>query len=137
MNTLGRMVCVSLMIVSAWEIEAQVTGKNSKSDKEPAGTITGRVTTNNEPSAGVRVNLSPDNEMYSPGQSSFVQAITDTAGRFKLTKIPAGTYTLTAAGVADILSNEGRSGLPGKSITLHEDEEIKDLDLSLERGGVI
>jgi hypothetical protein len=65
------------------------------------------------------------------------RATTDEEGRYHLTGVPAGNYTIAPATRTFVVPNEASFGQPGKSVTLGEGEEVTGLDFSLIRGAVI
>jgi hypothetical protein len=66
-------------------------------------------------------------------------AITDDAGRFTFTRLPAGRFTLTVSRAAYITSAYGakRPGRPGTPIAVRDGESIADVSLKLWRGAAI
>jgi len=103
------------------------------------GTLTGHITIEGKPAAGVRVLLIPDesDNLTSRRHALDILALTDEDGKFRLTGVPAGTFILTVADAAYVLPETGSSATQGKTVIVHEGEEVSDLDLSLKRGGII
>ncbi|HEY0077513.1 MAG TPA: carboxypeptidase regulatory-like domain-containing protein [Pyrinomonadaceae bacterium] len=62
---------------------------------------------------------------------------TDSEGRYTLTGVPAGRYTLTPVAPAFVVLDKVTSWPSGKSVTVGQDETIEGVDFSLARGGVI
>ncbi|HUC20747.1 MAG TPA: carboxypeptidase regulatory-like domain-containing protein, partial [Candidatus Polarisedimenticolaceae bacterium] len=90
------------------------------------------------PAAGYRVLLIPDNNNPTTARHALnIPAVTDEQGKFRLTGVPAGVFTLTVAAAAYVFPNSGRSTSPGKTVILQEGEEVNDVDLALTRGGII
>ncbi|HEU4389261.1 MAG TPA: carboxypeptidase-like regulatory domain-containing protein, partial [Blastocatellia bacterium] len=102
--------------------------------KEPTGTVSGRVTLNGKPlpRAVVILGTLPTG----PQRNQGIRATTDEDGRYKATRVPAGTYQVMPYALAWVL-NSDTFGQPGKSVTLGEGEEVDDIDFSLTKGGVI
>jgi carboxypeptidase family protein len=103
-------------------------------NKEPAGSISGRVTLADKPASGVTVMLTPVNsnaDLYRPARTT-----TNEDGRFKLIHVPAGSYLLQTFTPAFVGPNDPRHG-PGKAINLNEGETVEGIDIALTRGGVI
>ncbi|HEX8720826.1 MAG TPA: carboxypeptidase regulatory-like domain-containing protein [Pyrinomonadaceae bacterium] len=109
----------------------------ARAQRQGAGAVAGRVTVDGEPARGLRVVLAPASNSAPAGQSDpGLQTQTDDAGNFRLAGVPAGTFTLGAASGAYILQDDGRAGA-GKTVTVGEGQEVKDVELALRRGGVI
>lgn len=66
-------------------------------------------------------------------------ALTDPEGRFFIGELPAGSYSLFATRGGYVQTPYGRrsGGLGGKSITLHDGQKLENVDVALQRGGVI
>ena len=119
-----------------------VTALTSRAVAQPAqkgyeaqgGIVTGRISVEGKPAPGLRVSLVPINsdDSASPPILKTISA-TDDEGRYRLTGVPAGTYTLAIAGGAYVIPDADRS----KTVIVKEGEEVHDVDLTLERGGVV
>lgn len=96
------------------------------------GAVAGRVTVEGRPTPGVRVWLVPDADDPDSRRGLNAGAVTDAEGKYRLTGVPAGTYTLTVSG-AYVIRASGRA----KTVTVREGQESDGTDLTLERGGVI
>jgi protocatechuate 3,4-dioxygenase beta subunit len=66
-------------------------------------------------------------------------ATTDDLGRFRVTGLPAGTYTITASksGFVDAIFGQRRPLQPGTPVQLADGQETTGIDLRLTRGSVI
>jgi protocatechuate 3,4-dioxygenase beta subunit len=66
-------------------------------------------------------------------------ATTDEQGRFRITDLMAGSYTITASrtGFVDAVYGQRRPLQPGTPVPLADGQEIATIDLRLVRGGVI
>ena len=66
-------------------------------------------------------------------------SLTDGEGRYELTALPAGTYTVGATKASYIRTSWGeqRAEGPGKRITLADGQRIDNINLSLRRAGVV
>src|SRR5947208_3790883 len=64
---------------------------------------------------------------------------TDEQGRFRITDLLAGSYTITASrtGFVEAVYGQRRPLQPGTPVTLADGQEIAAIDLRLVRGGVI
>lgn len=122
----------SMMVISTISIPSS---RAQDSRKEPAGSITGRVTLGGKPAARVTVMLTPADRGLQ--QLPAARVTTDEEGRFKLNAVPAGTYTVVPHTPALVVPTETLSRQPGKSVTLGDGEEVEDIDFSLVKGGVI
>jgi Carboxypeptidase regulatory-like domain len=107
------------------------------------GSVSGRVTINGKPAANKKINITGENSSdgafdFSIGRPEGGQsysAMTDGDGRYRITGLPAGTFTLEAQLPAYV--DEKKSGSRQRSITLDRGEQVENVDLSLVRGGVI
>src|SRR5712692_7389279 len=111
------------------------TSLAQESKKEPAGSVSGRVTFGDKPAPRAVVMLTTSER--GPQRTPPVKASTDEDGRYRLTGVPAGSYTIAPFTPAFVLTAETSYAQPGKSITLSEGEEVDGIDFSLTRGGVI
>jgi protocatechuate 3,4-dioxygenase beta subunit len=98
---------------------------------EQGATITGRVTLRGEPVSGVLVVVQSDQ----PYENYRTSSKTDAAGKYRITRIPPGSYSVRANGQAFIGADERQHY--GYNITLDRGEIREGLDFSLKRGGVI
>src|SRR6185295_5084142 len=132
MRTLYRVALASMIIISPISISSS---RAQDSKKDPAGSITGRVTVGGKPAPRVTVLLTPGDRVVQ--QTPATRVTTDEDGRFKLTALPAGSYTVLPHTPALVVPAETNFGQPGKSVTLGDGEEVDDVDFSLVKGGVI
>lgn len=126
---------VFLLLVSAlsFHLLAQTPSK------EGTATIAGIVTLNGEPMRNVVVTVqappTPSAQRIPP------RAKTDANGRFRITGVAAGQYTIGALAAAFVTESDQAQwryfGLYGKTIHVADDEVIENLELALKRGGVI
>jgi hypothetical protein len=103
--------------------------------KQGTGVITGRVTLRGKAMTGIGVVLFADER--TPQRKAISKAETDYEGRYRLSNVPAGRYTVVAIAPAHVGPNEGSNGDPGKTITIAEGETVEEIDFALVRGGVI
>lgn len=109
-------------------------------DPKETGTITGRVTLDGKPAQGVNVIATPSGSeparmverMLNPSASS--KATTDSAGRYRLEGVPAGTYIVSPS-APTLVSLEAEKAQ--KEVTVGGDATVERIDFSLARGGVI
>ncbi|MGH8598984.1 MAG: hypothetical protein ACREXT_20240, partial [Gammaproteobacteria bacterium] len=104
--------------------------------KEPAGSISGRITIGDRPIHRAVVLLGLSDQGFGPTRPPGT-AMTDEEGRYRLTGLAAGSYTLTPFCPALVVPTESSFGQPGKSVTLGDGEEVAGLDFSLTKGAAI
>lgn len=104
--------------------------------KDPA-TVSGRVTSNGKPAREVPVVLIPS-EYTGVARQPVAKGSTDEEGRYRLANVPPGRYYLTAVSPGYVFAEAGASGWhPGKVINVAAGDELKGLDFTLVRGGVV
>ncbi len=103
--------------------------------KQGTGIITGQVTLSGKSVTGVGVALLPAERTME--HSIVARAATDYEGRYRLTNVPAGRYTLMAIAPALVGESEDTYGLTGKMVTIAEGETVEKIDFALVKGGVI
>ncbi len=96
-----------------------------------AGSISGRVTVDGRPKAGVVVELLAT-EINGPRR-----AITSKAGKYVLMKVESGTYDVSPSAPSLVVPNQGKSGQSGRSVTIEAGESIKGIDFDLVSKGSI
>jgi hypothetical protein len=135
---LGEIVLMMIAVTSAAFSHCQARESKIQQLSTRTGTIGGKVTIDGKAAEGVRVILVPAEKTISSNWTDFnMQTLVGEDGSFKLSGVPQGTFVLTAVGRGYVLADRGISGLPGKTIILHEGEGLEDVDLVLSRGGVI
>lgn len=111
------------------------TAHAQSTQKQGTGIITGRVMLGDKGAANVSVLV------YTSERSSEIKAVaratTDFEGRYRLTDVPPGRYSVVPVAPTMVGSNEGIFGESGKAVTLAEGETVEKIDFSLTRGGVI
>lgn len=139
MNGFMQLALGALILAAGATITlSQPALQQAKNQNTHRGIITGRVTIEGKPATGLRVLLIPDNKNPTATRHALnIPEVTDDEGRFRLTGVPAGVFTLTVAAAAYVFPEVGRSASPGKTIILQEGEEINNVDLALKRGGII
>lgn len=104
--------------------------------KEASGSVSGRVTLGGKPLANVTVVLSSDTPPWEP-HAPPAKATTDEDGRFRITGVAKGNYTVGAYAPAYVGPQIPRYGFSGKAVTLDDGEAVEGLSVALERGGGI
>jgi Carboxypeptidase regulatory-like domain len=114
---------------------ARDTSAQSKDTPPPTGRITGRVVTadTGKPVKRARVFVTA---AELPGGRG---VLTDDAGVFDLTELPAGRYSLTVSksGFVSLAYGQRRPLQAGTPLQLGDGEQLKGVDFHLPRGGVI
>lgn len=103
--------------------------------KDPAS-LSGRVTTGGKPAREVPVMLMPDD--WYVQREPVAKGVTDEEGRYKLTNVPPGRYHLSAVSPGYIFAEGGANEWQqGKVVNVSAGDELKNLDFTLVRGGVV
>ena len=127
----------SLIVALLLAFAAQAQTTNEPNTASLTASISGRVTLNGKPAKRISVTLVPG-PYGSPDTPGRQKVKTDDEGRYQFKSLTAGRYGLIAASYvttsADFLTSATR---PFKVCTIAADEELKDFDLALVRGGVI
>jgi protocatechuate 3,4-dioxygenase beta subunit len=100
------------------------------------GSISGRVIISGNPASGIPIGL------YKSGGETAdlappMKTLTDQDGRYHFTGLAPGRHLVVSFSTVYAMPNDLQSGLPGKSITLNEDENLTGIDFALTRGAVI
>ena len=124
----GRQTILCLLLLLSPIVSVQ---SQSTVDKAPASTIAGKITVGGKGVAGVVVGLVIREQGSSNSQPTRFRSTTDEDGNYRITKVPPGTYDVIPASPAFVVS-EGR-----KSVIVGKNETVENIDIALERGGVI
>jgi len=117
-------------------LAAIVSGAHAQTaPKQGTGVITGRVTYGEKAAPNVGVVLFPSERLMD--RSAIMKTTTDYEGRYRMSNVPAGRFSLVAVAPAYVGPNEGSFGEPGKAVTIAEGETVEKIDFSLVKGGVI
>ncbi|HEX7318243.1 MAG TPA: carboxypeptidase regulatory-like domain-containing protein [Pyrinomonadaceae bacterium] len=130
MNSLIRAVlCFALSTAFVTCALAQ----DADGNRGQGGVVTGRVTVEGRPATGVRVWPAPASPAdRDPLRAPRSASVTDAEGKFRLTGVPAGTYSLAVAGAYVVRASDR-----AKAVTVKDGQEAGGFELTLERGGVI
>ena len=130
---------MTLLIAAAFQgARGQASNGYASSVSPETGTINGRLMMEGKPLAGIRIVLvSTDEARPSSSNALTIEAMTAPDGKFRLTGVPPGTFTLTAIAGAYVLPREGYRGMAGRSVAIRAGEQIDGIDLLLRPGAVI
>lgn len=117
-------VCILLLLSPVVSVRSQ-----SAVDKAATSTISGKVTVGGKGLSGVVVGLVISDQYHF--RPTRFRATTDEDGNYRITKVPPGTYDVRPASPA-FVATEGR-----KSLIVGTNETVENIDIALERGGVI
>lgn len=103
--------------------------------KDPAS-LSGRVTNGGKPAREVPVVPMPAG--WVAQRETVAKGVTDEEGRYRLTNVPPGRYYLTAVSPGYVFAEGGANEWQqGKVVNVAAGDELKDLDFTLVRGGVV
>jgi len=122
------LVTVLVLVPQARSI---ASSNRTQSQTEPTASISGKVTLRGTPVSGVLIQVRSD----PPVGNNQATGKTDANGQYRITNIPAGSYTVVATALA--LTPAEEKDRYGARITLDRGETRENVDLSLIRGGVI
>jgi hypothetical protein len=136
MHTRAR-ACVAFLalFLAGAAASAQTTDRDTKSEKDNTASITGRVTLAGKAAAGITVTMTTAEPSLS--RAPAVKTTADEDGRYRLTGVAAGRYTVAPFAPALVVPQDVNSWMPGKLVTVSEGEQIEGLNFALTRGGVI
>jgi len=135
-----RALLRTVVLVTVFAASVTIFSPNTlaqESKKESTGSVSGRVTLGDKPVPRAVVLLTLSDRAFGPDRTPPARATTDEDGRYRLTGVPAGNYTLAPSTPQFVVATETSFGQPGKSVTLGEGEEVTGLDFALTRGAVI
>lgn len=99
------------------------------------GSISGRVTVDGKPKAGLVVELLAT-DTNGP-RRTIAKATTSKTGKYVLTKIESGTYDVSPSAPTLVVPNQGKAGQSGISLTIEAGERIQGIDFDLVSKGSI
>jgi protocatechuate 3,4-dioxygenase beta subunit len=132
---------VALLFAAFMHATAQTTPatQTAPTDSKDLSMVSGRVMNGGKPAPDISVVLVPaDWAVWSPQMKTIARATTDEAGRYKLSNLPPGKYQVATIAPGYVFAEAlAESWLFGKLINLAAGEELKDIDFTLVRGGVV
>ncbi len=123
------LLILCLLVLYSFGVSAQTPSK------APTASISGRVTIDGEGVAGITVAAATSSSPLD--NRTVAKATTDDDGKYQLTGLAAGQFTITPLAKAFVVGTSGAYKQPGQSITVAEGETITKIDFALVRGGVI
>lgn len=103
--------------------------------KQNTGVITGRITYGEKAAPNVGVALFAADRVMD--RNSIMKVTTDDEGRYRMSNVPAGRFSVVVIAPAYVGPSQGAFGEPGKTVNLAEGETVEKIDFSLVKGGVI
>src|SRR6266850_4191396 len=111
-------------------IQAQQPGS-----AKDAGSISGRVTVDGKPKAGLVVELLSTHP--NGPRRPIAKATTNKTGKYVLTNVASGTYDVSPSTRTLVVPNQGKSGQSGRTVTIETGESVKGIDFDLVSKGSI
>ena len=127
-NLLAAFACFSGSILISTQAQQPVPGRNS-------GSISGRITVDGKPKAGVVVELLRTDTNGS--RRPIAKATTSKTGKYVLTNVESGTYDVSPSAPTLVVPTQGTSGQSGKIVTIETGESVKGIDFDLVSKGSI
>ena len=112
-----------------------VGGNAQTPSKAPSASISGRVTIDGKGVAGITVTATASSSSWE--RRTTAKTSTDEDGKYQLTGLAAGQFTIMPLAKAFVLGPSDGHQQPGQSITVADGEKIEKIDFALIRGGVI
>ena len=140
-----RRTIPALLVLATWTLSAQSpqpgqrpardTPAQQKEVPPPGGQISGRVVTTDNGRPVKRARVAVSARELPEGRAT----LTDDAGHYELTQLPAGRYTLTVskAGFISLSYGQRRPLQSGTPLQLADGQQLKGIDFQLPRGGAI
>ncbi|HEY3582028.1 MAG TPA: carboxypeptidase regulatory-like domain-containing protein [Pyrinomonadaceae bacterium] len=118
-----------------WLVLYSFGGSAQTPGKAPTASISGRVTIDGKGVADVTVAATTSNSPLD--NRTVAKAITDDDGKYQLTGLAAGQFTIMPLTKAFVVDTDVANKEPRQSITVAEGETVTKIDFALVRGGVI
>jgi protocatechuate 3,4-dioxygenase beta subunit len=126
---------LKLIALIAWFSCSVVFGIQAQEPGKTSGSISGRITVDGRPKAGLVVELMAT-DTNGP-RRPIAKAITTKAGKYVLTNVASGTYDVSPSTPTFVVPNQGLAGQSGRSVTIEPGESIKGIDFDLISKGSI
>ena|SRR5687767_559111 len=127
-NLLAAFACFSGLLLISIQAQQPLPNRN-------AGSISGRITVDGTPRAGLVVELLAT-DTNGP-RRPVAKATTGKTGKYVLTNVASGTYDVSPSTPMLVVPNQGKSGQSGKSVTIETGERVKGIDFDLVSKGSI
>lgn len=118
----------------AFSVLMSIQAQQPALDKN-AGSISGRITVDGKPKAGLTVELLTTDT--NGARRLIAIAKTNKTGRYLLSGVAPGRYDVSPAGPTLVVPNEGKSGQSGKSVSVETGERVKGINFDLISHGSI
>ena len=103
--------------------------------KESSASISGRVTAGGKAAVGITVVATVSNSFFD--NKTIAKTTTDDDGNYKLSGLPAGSFTVMPLAKSYIVANGNAYKEAGQAVNVAEGETITKIDFPLVRGGVV
>jgi hypothetical protein len=124
----ARLVVTAVLLILSAVISSPA---QTTSDKVATASISGKVKIKDKAAAGITVFAMP--QRYGSPQGSQFHAITDQTGNYRITNIPAGTYTVRPLAPSFALDDY----VVNSAVAVSDGETVEDINFSMVPGGVI
>ncbi len=130
----------SLWITVCWLIFGATLSAqtNPATQKIGTATISGRITLEDKPAAGVTVGLLKADTVSQDDLAPVQRATTDSEGRYRMTSVVGGRFRLQAM-APGFVTDEQKTDMfsRGRNLNLNDGETVENMDFKLTKGGVI
>src|SRR5262249_21680018 len=122
------------VLVSLFSLCLEVSIQAQPRETKPeTATVSGLVTLKGEPARGVTV-LLQNQQSYAANSP---RARSDENGRFRITGVAAGKYSITALAPGYVSLGDSDMGREGQALNVAEGEKIENINFDIKRGGAI
>ena len=126
-NLVAALACFSSSLAIS-QAQQPVPNRNS-------GSISGRITVDGKPKAGLVVELLATDTNGS--RRPIAKTTTSKTGKYVLTSVEPGTYDVSPSAPTLVVPSQGKSGQSGKSVTIDSGESVRGIDFDLVSKGSI